>query len=354
MKKRSILSLALAVLMSALVVGQTFAATEASVGENRRLYGEVVAVGEDSLTIRTPTGEEQTFLVDGATRFRSKEGELSGLDAIQVGMKVFVLPADSDVARIVLVLPDDFDPGRWSKGSGTVVSVDAAAGSLTLATDGGGEISLLVDENTRFVGGIAGLEALETGLRIGYAAREDENGNLVAGVLAARPQEKVRPARGTVMTVSLENGTFTLQTVSGEEKIYQVNENTRFRSKDGSLAGLADLQVGMVAIVVAADAGGETATAQVIAAGNPEDMPSFDQRARGQVTSVNDRSFTLVTAQEETFTFVVDESTRFLSASGAVQGLADLQSGDRVVVGAQEGDGGELIARLVAVNPSNP
>ncbi len=344
----------LSLLITALAVGAALAG-ESQPGKGRqRVYGEITAVAADGFTLVDLAGESLTFTVGPETVFRSREGELPGLDGLEPGTKVFVV-ADGGAAALVVALPEDFDPAQWRQVRGEVAAVDVAAGSFSLLKGNGETLTLLVDESTRFAGGLSGLEDLEVGVAVGVAAHVGEDGQWVARLVASNPQRRqAGPQTGTISAVIPAAGTFTLVTRQGEEITFAVDENTRYKSRDGSISGLTDLQVDMVAVVIARPQGDDLALATVVAAGDREDLPEFDVRARGEVTAVADASLTLSTADGEELTFLVNEETRFFSSGGAVQSLDDLSVGATVVVGAVETGEGGLLAKAIAVKTASP
>jgi hypothetical protein len=64
--------------------------------------------------------------------------------------------------------------------------------------------------------------------------------------LPMRPNVDVRVA-GRI--TSVEGSSFTVETLAGAEKMFSVDGSTVFRSRDGSVEGIEDLQPGMRAIV---------------------------------------------------------------------------------------------------------
>ena len=79
-----------------------------------------------------------------------------------------------------------------------------------------------------------------------------------------------------------------------------------------------------------------------------EDRPDAG-RYGGQVTGVGSSSFSIENQAGTSFTFAVDENTRFHSRDGEVTGLGDLETGMYVHVLAVEQDDGSLLALAVGV-----
>lgn len=61
------------------------------VREGERTFGEVVSVGNDSLTIDGQNGERLSFSISADTQFFSQDSSLNGLQDLEVGMEVSVI-----------------------------------------------------------------------------------------------------------------------------------------------------------------------------------------------------------------------------------------------------------------------
>ena len=81
------------------------------------------------------------------------------------------------------------------------------------------------------------------------AGVKQSDGSLLAHVVLVR--HPLLKLAGEVMSVDLESSSFLLDTRGGEELSTIVDENTRFRSREGEIKGLEDLQPGMVVVVIA-------------------------------------------------------------------------------------------------------
>lgn len=152
-----------------------------------------------------------------------------------------------------------------------------------------------------------------------------------------RPERGVR-AIGEITAVRPEQKTFRLLARRGEQLAFLTGDGTRFRSRDGSVAGIEDLQVGMHALVVAVQQPDGSLLALAVAAGNPADRPEIDLRAIGVVVAIDGRSFTLQKLGGEQLTIAVDQNTKYKGIAGFEQ----LQVGMIAAVGAVEIDAGLL------------
>lgn len=164
-----------------------------------------------------------------------------------------------------------------------------------------------------------------------------------------RPEGRMRAA-GEITGVVPGQGTFTILTRNGDEIEFQINENTKFRSPNGSVEGIHDLKKGMKAFVAAAKQDDGTLIALMVAAGNMEDRPNrpeLDVKVGGEVTAVGASSLTIQTRKGESISFSVNDSTHFKGISA----LDELEVGMKAAVGANETDDG-LLALFVGARQS--
>ncbi len=357
MTKKIAIPLIVALLVSLLVSGVALAADDdpnaPSAFGGRISYGEVTEITADNFTVQTWRGGAFTYQVDENTRFRSSEIEEPGFGDMQVGYKVLVIARpDSDgllTARIVALLPGDFDPSQWFgvRARGDVTAVDLAASTFTLHTPAGEDKTFTVVEHTRFIGQAASLEDLLVGWVAGVAAKEQDDGTLLASVLITAEQPRRVRHAGTVTGVDVAASTLALNTRQGEDLTFVVDDDTRFHSRNGEIEGLADLQPDMIAIVFAQPQSDGTLLAIRVAAGSPDDLPNFDVKSGGQVAAIGADSFTIQPHDGDEVTFLVSEETNFRSPGGSVHSLEDLEVGMVALVGGDDLGDGEYLAKLV-------
>lgn len=257
MKKKTLTPLILALLASLLFSSVALAQAEPRTPERvrgaRRGVGRILSIGPDSITLEGRQGFERTFLVDENTRFRSTSGEALSQSDLQSGDWVAGITAPNSqgqqLARLVILLPADYDPSQrlGAHAAGKVTGVDVGAGSFSLHTLRGEDVTFVTNENTIFEGGVETLADFQEGMQAAVSAYRQEDGSLLALAVVAR-LPVVRNA-GEVTAVDVSGGTFTLKTLRGETLIIMVDENTRFRSKDGGVQSLADLAAGMRLLV---------------------------------------------------------------------------------------------------------
>ncbi len=166
-----------------------------------------------------------------------------------------------------------------------------------------------------------------------------------------RPEGRMRAA-GEITGVVPGQGTFTILTRNGDEIEFQTNENTKFRSPNGSVEDIHDLKKGMKAFVAAAEQDDGTLIALMVAAGNMKDRPNrpeLDVKVGGEVTAVGASSLTIQTREGESISFSVNDSTHFKGISA----LDELEVGMKAAVGANETDDGLLALFVGARNPGD-
>ncbi|MFQ5921853.1 MAG: DUF5666 domain-containing protein [Anaerolineales bacterium] len=175
---------------------------------------------------------------------------------------------------------------------------------------------------------------------------------LVPGAVFAQEEAPERPeggvrAAGEISGVVPGQGAFTLTTRRGDELEFQTNDETKFRSPNGSVEDIHDLKKGMKALVVAAEQDDGTLLALMVAAGHPEDLPDGKQLG-GVIESVNldAQSFMLKPREGETVRIKTSARTRFRGEG--IDGLGDLEHGMHARVVAIEQDQSGLMALLVA------
>lgn len=322
----------------------------------RRGVGQVIDVGDSQFTVESSEGLERVLLVDEKTRFREVDGEERLFDDLETGQWVAGIVGYNDdhelVARLVIFLPDDFDLSQrlGRRAGGRITGVNVSESSFTLFTRSGEDLVFQVNENTHYRGAVEGLSDLQGGMVAAVGAIEQDDGTLLAVVLMARfPLVK---HAGTVTSVDVSANTFGLNTRSGDDLTFSVDENTRFHSRDGSVQGLDDLQLDMVALVSAKKEANGSFKAVVVGAGTAEQLPKFDFRTTGKVITKDKNSFTVETRNGDQYKFKVTDETHFRSRGDWLEDLDDLEIGMRVMVGAKELGNGQYHAQLVLAGRS--
>jgi RNase P/RNase MRP subunit p29 len=220
------------------------------------VLGQVTAVTVDQFTIQTRSGQERIFHLTETTRFTDPEKQELSSEDLKTGGWVAVVVArwsgKPPLARLVVILPEDFAPANWSGIRGRVTSVDVAGNTFVLESKDGQATTVKVDAGTKFHGQVTGLGELQVGLLAQATIEEQANGDMLAkSVRAGLPSDK----RFLGKVTALNTKSFTIQTRQGKSLTFQVTAETRFRSRRGIVGGLEDLKAGMPVVVGAKDLG---------------------------------------------------------------------------------------------------
>ncbi len=239
---------------------------------------------------------------------------------------------------------------------GRITSVDLATRSFGLQGRDGQAYTFFVTEDTIYRskdGSIQSLSDLKPDMVAIVVAIRNGQGQLEAlgvGAAVVEPKPELNRYFGTVTAVSLPRATLTLETREGESITFQTTDRTSYRSRDGSIQGLGDIEVDMLALVVAAQVDGGLPQAIVIAAAHKDDIKPETMTATGEITNVipGQQTFMLTTNEGREYTFLVNERTRFRSRDGSIEDIHDLKQGMHAVVVAVKQQDGSLLALGVA------
>jgi hypothetical protein len=229
-----------------------------------------------SFSLRTRDDRILRFETDENTRYRSQDGAIEGLEDLEPGMKALVVARSPEEGSPIALLVaagkiDDLPPIRQYKGE--VSSVTPGLGLFTILTEDDQELEFKISERTKFRspdGDITSINHLRPGMRIQIGAIVNEDGELIPLIImAGSPQRPVNDVKTAGRIVEINGNSFTIEMRSGETRSFVVDATTRYASKDGSVKGFEDLEVGMIAFVggVSLDTG--EVTARWIGAGHP-------------------------------------------------------------------------------------
>jgi hypothetical protein len=283
------------------------------------------------------------------------------LSDLEVGVRALVFGIESEselVALVIVVAKQDDIPDRV-RVFGEIMGVVSTGGSFSLEKRDDEAVTILTNERTRFrsrEGSIQRLDDLEAGMVALVIAVEQDDGGLLGLVVAAGYKEdrpnNLRRFKGDIYNVVPGQGTFTLNTQEGEVISFQTNDRTRFISRDGSVTDIHDLKKGRTALVGAVEKEEGSRMAIFVAAADFPGRP-VDVRVGGQIINLGEPSFTIETRGGDRIAFSVDDSTRYRSRDGSVEGFDDLQLGMIAIVGVKELRNGELKAVWVGVGRSS-
>ena len=237
---------------------------------------------------------------------------------------------------------------------GRIMGIDLQANTFSLHTLGGDDLQFIVTPTTRFRspgGSIQKLSDLEVGMRALVIGTKSESELVALAIVAAKQDDPDRVrVFGEVIGVASTGGSFSLEKRDGEVVTILTDERTHFRSRDGSIQGLDDLETGMIALVIAVEQEDGGLLGLVVAAGHKQDLPNNLRRFKGEITKVvpGQDTFSLETREGEVISFQTNDRTRFVSRDGSVTDIHDLKKGMIALVGAVEKEEGTLMAIFVA------
>lgn len=244
---------------------------------------------------------------------------------------------------------------------GEIMWVDLHSSAFGLHARSGEEYRFGVDRTTQFRspdGSVKELSDLEAGMGALVIGVRGEEGLIARVVIAIKvePQPEHVRVTGEITGIAAASASFSLEKQNGDIMTIHTTERTRFRSRDGSIQGIEDLEIGMVALVIGLEQEDGSLEALMVAAANKEDIPDNLKRFKGEITDIDpDRgTFTLQTIESTTVLFQTGDRTRFVSRDGSVTGIDDLKVGMTAQVAALEREDG-FFALIVAVAiPKDP
>lgn len=324
---------------------------------HRMLIGQIQEIGTSDFTVESLNGESHIITITDETVFRirtDEEPEEADFSDLAVGKYVGVVNHNGSsgefTARLVVLLPDDFDPSQFNliRAAGEVSMVTTGAGFFKLDTLSGEKLTIYVDENTRFVGSAESLEGLEKDMKLSVVARKQEDGSLLAkAILTKKPlREHFARTIGTLTGISTE--TITITDRGDNSHTFTITDETRFVDRKGKVESMEDLETGMILVTVHLRDTEENEAKAVIVA--DETLLSL-KRTTGMIKSINKNQLTL-DANGSVMHFEIDDNTRINGLN--VSSLDDLEKGMRVLVLYQEDEGGKLIAKSISGVKRNP
>ena len=341
--KKIVLSLVLAT--SILSLGSVAWAAEPQ--QDRFRCGQVTAIEDTTLTVKTPDGERRV-MTDAETRFRIRGVENPTIADVKVG-DYLLAKGESDstgvfMAKAILVMPGQrvgrfLAQGTVSAIEGTTLVLDTLRGEKQVTTDEA--IFWAPDvENPN-------LADVQVGDQVVALGRPDEDGNLAARLVAITSAEELREhsVRGKVRAV--EGQTLVIVTREGEKEVVTTSE-TYFHVPNVEEPGLDDIEVGRIITALGQEDGG-TFTAQIVAVSRVRGLQKMIVRRNivfGQVTSIEGTTLTVETRRGEQ-TVLADENTRFRIPGVENPSLKDIKVSDKVIALGRRNEDGDFVARVV-------
>lgn len=258
--------------------------------------------------------------------------------------------------------------GQGVRTNGQIISIELAQDSFVLEA-GDQQYTIYVNQDTQYLSSdnsITGLADLQVGMQVYVMAFTQNDGSLLAthigyqGTQTGATPNLVR-ASGLIQAVSVDatgSGTVSLAANTGETLEFVTDASTEVRSLDDSVATVADLQIGMSAVIVGTSTEGVN-TARLIVASDlngrdPEELINTEVRVLGAIIALGSNSIGIQTLQGEQYQFEVNANTVFRSEDGTVNSFADLQIGMFVMVGANGSLAEWVAAKPLAAEGDDP
>jgi len=310
---------------------------------------QVTAIEGDTLLVTTPSGEQQRVVTGETTRFRIPGTRDPSLVDIDVGDYVGAWGERNEdgelVASVVIVVPAELAQRRYMV-QGQVLAIEG----LTITVHTGQEERLVVtDEFTRFViPGVEepGIEDVSVGDPVLALGRPDDEGNLMARVVAVVTQGQVRQHTIRGLVTDIRGDSLNLLTRRGEIRVL-TSDDTGFRIPGVEDPGIDDLNVRDLIIVLGIwKADEEVCSARAVTL--VPRWPSHLRFLRGEVTAIDGRTIVLEALQGEV-AVLTNGDTQFRFPLVEDPGLDDLEVGDKVGILVVRTDDGGLLAKVVLV-----
>jgi len=344
--KKIVLSLVLAALL--LSLGSVAWAAEPQQG--RFLRGQVTAIEDPTLMVKTPDGERQVTTSD-ETRFRIRGIENPTIADVKVGDYILAKgepdSAGAFVAKAILVVPGQ-RVGRFVA-QGTVSAIEGT--TLVLDTLQG-EKQVTTDEAIFWAPDVENpsLADVQVSDQVVALGRPDEDGSLAAKLVAIASAEELREhaVRGKVTAV--EGQTLVITTREGEIEVVTTSE-TYFHIPNVEEPGFDDIEVGCIISALGQKDDDGTFTAQIVAVARGRLRKIIVRRhtVGGEVTAVEGTILTVETRQGEKKTILTDEDTRFRIPGVENPSIEDIEVGDKVIALGRRNEDGDFVARVVGV-----
>jgi hypothetical protein len=260
-----------------------------------------------------------------------------------------------------VVYAQDETKHERNKHIGEIRSVNLEADSFVLRSRNGEDLEFFVTEHTNFRsrnGAIGGIEDLSVGMKAFISAVQEREGHLIALLVVTSEVDDLPDLQrytGMFSSINTEEGSFQLEMEDGEVQEFNVGFRTRFRSRDGSIHGLSDIEPGMWGSVVAILREEQAPLALWVGV-----AVSAEQRERftvvGEIINVvpGQGTFELESRNGDILLFSVIERTKFRSRDGSIGDIHDLRKGmHALVVGLRNGEDGHIALGVAAGYPDD-
>lgn len=314
--------------------------------------GKIISIGTDQFTINTKN-RDITLRVTEDTVFKNREGDILSFSDLAIGHFVAGRAGKDEegnlIARLVILLPEDFDPQKIDliRLKGVVEKVNYGQNIFELKTESGKIITIKVNDQTKFLGSVGELKDLEKGLGVTVGAIRNDEG-ILAKVVADLRDDQPRGSSAAGKVTAVDNNMLTIETKNSSLSFHIIGD-TIFKSRGGDIDSLSDITVGMGVMVVYKTNGDGNLQALVVIAGDVHEGRPQVRKTVGEVTSINESQLSIINRNGEDLSFSIHAETKFVSRNDAGIQAADIQNGQTVLVVFSQTEDGSLIAKLVGV-----
>jgi len=166
--------------------------------ETIRAEGIIVGVDAAAGKFRLEKGDG-TILIFFVNENTSYKGQVEGIRDLEKGMRAGVGGYEDQegnlIARAVVAGYPQNERPELIRAQGTIKTVSPGAGKFQLEKSDGSVLTVYVDDQTSYRGQVDGFADLEKGMRAGFAGYIDQDGKIVARVVAAGYPPADRPDR---------------------------------------------------------------------------------------------------------------------------------------------------------------
>ncbi len=241
-----------------------------------RMKGKVVSVQilQRSFDLLLDSGKTVRIKIDGNTRFAGAVNKLSDLKPeMIVGVAALRKDDGTILAKAVIARRSSEDRPDAKRVSGKVISVGNH--SLSIETRDG-RLNFILNDATVIKGPLGrdiNLNDLENGMVVTVAYKTNADGKFLAlHVLVNHTREdrpQLRRFSGEVRSINRDE--ISIHNEDGKTLSFEINNQTRFVSRDGAVIQASDIQVGQKVLVVFLSSEEGNLVAKIIGVGKTSD-----------------------------------------------------------------------------------
>jgi len=337
-----------------LVLSEGGSPTKTKPEPDQSIKGEVTAISETELTVKSADGQSMTALITDETKLRRRGGGQASLDEIEVGDFVGVVGFKNDdgaiLAGVIVVFPDNHP--KLTAVEGNVTAIDR---ETIVVQSRQGRQRIVTNDNTKIKIGKqeASLADIKVGQVVVVKGVKQDDGSFLARIIMAVDPEPLRKnvLQGEVTSVDETAGVFEIE-AKGNIWTIKITEQTKYRIPGVDNPTLADVPVGALVAVVGRPDGkdSKSSTARLVIVPRKRSLASG--RAAGKVTKLDKTGFTLLSGQGDELTILTDESTEYRASGDGDQVVSaeDVKVGVGVMVTGQPVAGQENTIKAATVS----